>query len=354
VDVLTANGRRIRVLSVAFSGLEEGSGLPQQEAVGSTGCDGWVAPSQADLDNIAGAGFNAVRLAFSWANLEPKPTPSAADGSLRHVYDQRYLAALDDAIDAFTSKGVAVVLDLHQVRWSPAFKDLPVFGHPRGFCQGRGLPDWLYPNGGGLEAMVAAERSFFGGSDPDAVRGMEDTWRFLAGRYASNPLVIGADLLNEPYDLLTAPYPDVSDLSPADLDLAGFYERLGDTVHEVAPTWLLFVEENLSRRTGRFALIRKPDLSNMVLAPHFYQATWDQVGIDRLERYLEKSRTWEVPLWLGESTRYALDPGWASSLTQNLDWYKDREAGWALWSYMPGWFDGSVQPGMVEVVQAGF
>jgi hypothetical protein len=202
--------------------------------------------------------------------------------------------------------------------------------------------------------MVAAERSFFGGSDPDAVQGMEDAWRFLAGRYASNPRVIGADLLNEPYDLLTAPYPNVSDLSPADFDLAGFYEGVGGAVHEVAPTWLLFVEENISRRTGRFALIRKPELANMVLAPHFYQATWDQVGIDRLERYLEKSRTWEVPLWLGETTRFALDLGWASSLTHNLDWYTNQEAGWALWSYQPGWFDGSVQPGMVEVVRGGF
>ena len=124
----------------------------------ATGCDGWVAPSQADADSMADAGFNSVRLAFSWANLEPKPTPPAADGSLRHVYDQRYLAALDDAVHAFTSRGMAVTLDLHQVRWSPAFKDLPVFGHPGASARvaasptgctrtGAGWRRWSLPNG---------------------------------------------------------------------------------------------------------------------------------------------------------------------------------------------------------------
>ena len=92
----------------------------------------------------------------------------------------------------------------------------------------------------------------------------------------------------------------------------------------------------------------------MVLAPHFYQATWDQLGIDRLERYLEKSRTWDVPLWLGESTRFALDPSWASSLTHNLDWYADRRRGGRCGPTNPGGSTGSVQPGMVDVVRGGF
>ena len=348
--VLNAESRRVRVLSVAYSGLE-GSGLPQDEAVSATGCDGWVAPSQADADSMADAGFNSVRLAFSWANLEPKPTPPAADGSLRHVYDQRYLAALDDAVHAFTSRGMAVTRPppgpvVARVQGSAGVRP------PPGLLPGSRPPRLAVPERGRAGAMVAAERSFSSAATRTPCRG----WRMPGGSWpAGTPrLHVGADLLNEPYDLLTAPYPNVSDLSPADLDLAGFYERLGAAVHEVAPTWLRFVEENISRRTGRFALIRKPELANMVLAPHFYQATWDQVGIDRLERYLEKSRTWDVPLWLGETTRFALDPGWASASRTTSTGTPTGTRGGRCGPTSPGWFDGSVQPGMVDVVQGGF
>ena len=56
----------------------------------------------------------------------------------------------------------------------------------------------------------------------------------------------------------------------------------------------------------------------------------------------------------GGDDAFRAGSGVGVSLAHNLDWYTNRDAGWSLWSYQPGWFDGSVQPGMVDVVQGGF
>lgn len=349
--LVDADGSSVRLLAVAYSGLQQGQGLPAVAGTYATGCEGWLEPREEDYDNMAEAGFNAVRLAISWANLEPEPP---VEGS--HDYDDRYLAVLDDAVAELTDRGVAVVLDMHQVRWSPAFHDLEILGSShRVLCQGSGMPAWLYPEGGGQDEMVAAERAFFLGEEPEAEAGLVDAWTFLVDRYADEPLMIGVDILNEPYDLLTAPYPGVDDLGPVDMALTEFYERVGGEIQEHNPDLLLFVEDNISRRSGLFSLTREPELDNFVYAPHFYQETWDEIALDRLVKYHVRAAYWDRPIWLSEMTRFALDEDWAASLASAVAYLKEQGVGWALWSYRPDWFvPGTTQYGIADVLREGF
>jgi hypothetical protein len=349
--IVDSDGATVRLLAVAYSGLEQGQGQPALAGTQETGCEGWVEPREADFDNMADAGFNAVRLAISWANLEPDPPVENA-----HTYDDRYLSVLDDAVAELTGRGLAVVLDMHQVRWSPAFRDLEIFGSSeRVLCQGSGMPAWLYPEGGGQDQMVAAERAFFLGEAPKAEAGLVDAWRFLVDRYSEEPLMVGVDILNEPYDLLTAPYTGVDDLGPVDLGLTEFYERVGGAIQEENPDLLLFVEDNISRRSHLFSLTREPELDNFVYSPHFYQERWDDIALDRLVTYQVRAAYWERPMWISEMTRFVLDEDWDASLASAVEYLKEQGIGWALWSYRPNWFvPGSTQYGIVDVVREGF
>jgi endoglycosylceramidase len=328
-QIVDQGNHPVRLLSAGIAGMDHGTGA----AGGRGACSGWSTPDPTAYATIGAWGFNSVRLAISWANLEP--TPPDAMGV--HRYNQAYLAAVDAIVKAFAAHGVATVLDMHQGRWSPAFRDLTLYSGAT-FCRGAGMPVWLYPNGGGQSQMVAAERSFF--EHPGAgQQGFVDAWTMLAKRYAGNHMVVGADLLNEGYDLLTAPYPGVSGLRPSDLDLKGFYERVGAAVHAANPHLLLIFEENLSRSSNILSLTGKPDLPNAVYSAHFYQNNWAPDGAYRMKVYSRRARSWNLPFWVGEfrtfgyTSHQAPVPGWEGDVAAFTRFCKQNDIGWAVWSY---------------------
>ena len=76
-----------------------------------------------------------MRLNISWADLEP----------VKGHWNKPYLHAIDHAIAGFRHKGIAVILQMYQVGWSPAFLNLTPKHHPTVQPQGVGMPEWLYP-----------------------------------------------------------------------------------------------------------------------------------------------------------------------------------------------------------------
>jgi hypothetical protein len=355
-SILDAEGHPIRLLGVNASGMEVGAGQPQSAVPVPPGCLvagglGWLAPNRAEYDDIAAWGFNSVRVPISWANLEPTPPVMEPDGNLHHSYNQDYLSALDEIVHQFALRGVAVILDMHQQQWSPAFTNIPT---RRGGvqCQGAGMPAWLYPNAA-TEPIAQAKLEFFS-NDRDVQAGLVQAWENVAARYAGNSTVVGADMLNEPFTGGAFP--------PADLQLGAFYARVGAAIRSANPQLLLIFEEGFDIRAGAFALDSPPPFANEVYSFHLYQPNWDPDGLRLIGAFSERALTWGVPLWIGEFDAFGRasngheDPNWQSDTRQMLAYCSTGGIGWAVWNYrgMLAPATGTLKPDLLPVLQQGF
>ena len=149
--------------------------------------------SRPALESLREIGFNLVRLGVIWDGLEPEPG----------VYDEEYLARLEEQVSAYAELGFYVVLDMHQDLYSARYSD----GAPEWATITDGLPEpgevavWS-----DAYMSPAVQRAFnhFWANDPapDGV-GLQDhfaaCWRVLAERLGDRPEVLGYDLLNEPF-----------------------------------------------------------------------------------------------------------------------------------------------------------
>jgi endoglycosylceramidase len=334
-----------------------GAGLPSKESLAQTGCQGWQAPGAGEYRAVAGLGFNSVRLAVSWANLEPVP-PATVGGRIVHRYNQPYLQVLDNIIRSYGEVGVAVVLDMQQYKWSPAFKDITT---KRGtHCQGSGMPTWLYPNALSESYLQAkcdfwADRAEFGSPLTSPQSGFVDLWRFLAHRYASDDTVVAADVLNEPYAV--GPCKD-----PSTLNLNAFYERVGAAIRSVNPDIVLIFEDSQYNPSGRYALTGPPTFANKVYSFHLYTPNWEPLGKAMARVYLARAKRFDMPIWIGEFNRFgqpdAAPPDWPEQLQEMLRFCKSNEIGWNYWAYRG--VDPLVDPGtdtprvpLVPTLQSG-
>ena len=141
-------------------------------------------------------GFNLIRLAVQWANLEPQPG----------VYSETYLASIDAIFRLAEQYGVYILLDMHQDLYSGF----------NGIGGGDGAPDWACMKDGYIPKpykFVWAEAYVFGkwvhrcfdhfwNNDAVDGKGLQDRyadlWQMLAKRYGDSPALFGYDLLNEP------------------------------------------------------------------------------------------------------------------------------------------------------------
>src|SRR6202011_3072553 len=112
-------------------------------------------PTLTEAAELAAWGFNTVRLPISWANLEEMAPTVSANGAPVHRYNTDYLKSLYTVVNQLTGQGLAVILSMHQVDWSPWFERGP--GAPQlvdpnemqidlggGLMHGLGMPKWLY------------------------------------------------------------------------------------------------------------------------------------------------------------------------------------------------------------------
>jgi endoglycosylceramidase len=147
-----------------------------------------------DAAFLASEGYDTVRLGVIYKAVEPAPG----------VYDDAYLARIENTVDQLGRHGIVSLLDFHQDMYNERF-------------QGEGWPDWAVQddglpnqpqNGfpGNYLAMPALQHAFdhFWANDPGPGGvGLQDryaaAWRHVAERFASNHYVLGYDLLNEPW-----------------------------------------------------------------------------------------------------------------------------------------------------------
>jgi endoglycosylceramidase len=224
-------------------------------------------------------GFNMIRLGTMWPGVAPAPG----------VINRTYLSAVQSIVASAANSGIYVLLDLHQDLMSPFF------------C-GEGAPDYLVQPAGGLAEFPlpvrlpykgrpypTAEECFsrgFGDYYPAAAvgksfqqlyenaNGFQDAllqfWVTVASYFASNPLVLGYELLNEPwagdiYDHPNQLFPGVTDAKW----LAPMYSRLMRAIRSVDSKHMIFFEPMVMGASSGFTAVPAND-SNAVYAYHIY------------------------------------------------------------------------------------
>lgn len=147
----------------------------------------------ADFAAIRRWGMNCVRLGILWDGLEPEP------GRI----DTRYLERIAGLVQAAKAQGLLVLLDMHQDLYSVKFSD----GAPAWATLDEGKPHtagavWSDAYYASEAVQTALDRFWANSPAPDGV-GLQDhyarIWRKVAERFASEPAVLGYDLMNEPF-----------------------------------------------------------------------------------------------------------------------------------------------------------
>lgn len=326
-------------------------------------CKRWTSPpTPISPDQIDDWGFNVVRIPVNWDILEPDPPKISADGKELHHWNSDYVSALDRAVTGLGKRHIAVILDMHQYLWSSIFK--LINSADGAGCAGSGIPAWIYGSRHFTD-FQQARCDFFTQKNnsglPFAPQSeFINVWIFLAGRYKDNSTVIAMDIINEPWAA-------VGKCSPGQLNLDDFYLKVGRAIRNVNPNVALILEDSQDYGNGDFALKNLP-LNNSIYSFHLYTGNWTPDGEKRLNRYLTRARSWNVPLFVGEFDAFGatdnsppvpFTPELEGELEQMMSYSKENRVNWALWSYsgmqsllIPGTYEPKKE--LLTVLQKGF
>jgi endoglucanase len=233
--------------------------------------------TEADIERIAAEGFDHVRLPINSRVIMD------SDG----VILARGLELIDRTIDWCRAHGLWVVLDLHGApggQTGTNIDDSP-----------RGRPE-LFENDTYRAQTVAL-------------------WRFLAQRYATETVVAGYDLLNEP---LPNQWQDLY----ADR-LVAVYREITAAIREVDADHLIIYEgTHWANNWSIFTEVWDP---NSMLQFHKYWSAPDRPSI---EGFLATGRRLGLPIYMGEGGENNLD--WLQTAFQLWD---DLDISWNFWPW---------------------
>ena len=189
-NIVDAAGRTVTITGVNWFGFETSTFAPHGL---------WARSYKSMLDQIAASGFNAIRLPYSNALFRPGNTANGINYTLNpDLKGLRGLALMDKIVDAATHRGLMIILDQHR------------------------------PDASGQSPLPSAgmlsEQQWIG------------DWAMLARHYRSNPLIIGADLHNEPNG------PATWGTGSPQTDWRLMAQKAGNAVLAANPSWLIFVE----------------------------------------------------------------------------------------------------------------
>jgi Endoglucanase len=232
--------------------------------------------SDVDLAEIAGAGFDHVRLPLSWRLLITVDGTVIEDGFVQ----------LDRFVDSCERHGLGVVLDLHAAPGGQTGTNID---------DSAGLPELFFD---------AHWRNL-------TVR----LWRAIAERYAHSTTVLAYDLLNEPL-----PHHWADDFGD---ELMELYQDLTAAVREVDRDHLLMYEG--TRWATDFSGFTSRLDDNSALQFHKYWSRPDQAS---LSHFLDVAGRLDVPLYMGEGGENTLDWNVAA-----VALYERLGISWSTWPY---------------------
>lgn len=290
-------GRRVRLTGVNWNGAHEENMIPYGLNYHSP---------EVISQRLVELGLNSVRLTYADELVRDDPVPDPAQiAGWPEAASMTSMEVFDGVVQALTDAGLLVILNNHM--------------SDAGWCcnddDGNGL--WYNPR--------FSEQEWI------------DHWVALAQRYADNPLVIGADLRNEPRQ--GALWSATAD--PA-FDWPSAAEKCAAAVHQVRPDWLIFVE-GVNYAAKLLGVQERPVVltvpNKLVYSVHDYP--WFSPNLmPTPELYLEVvdgiwgfllSPPYEVPVWIGEfgicNDCWATD-AWVGKFDNMV---RQREMDWSLW-----------------------
>jgi endoglycosylceramidase len=278
---------------------------------------------------LADRGLNVVRLLVIWEAIEP------AKGE----FDQVYLDMIESRVEWFTSRGIYVLVDMHQDLFGPKFGG---DGAPLWATLDHGIPfdpppgDWFLKYG---EAAVKQSfQSFW-----DNEEGIRDhfilAWQEVAKRFADNPMVVGYDIINEPYignwEVMQIPQFEAEVLTP-------FYAIVAQGIREVDENHIIFVEPTASKGLGIKGGIGPIGDDKVAYAAHYYHPTMDMLQFysDSKENMAElfnqiREEAYAVggPPFLGEFGFYAGFEGGELYAEHQTEVMEELNFSHSIWSF---------------------
>jgi aryl-phospho-beta-D-glucosidase BglC (GH1 family) len=286
------------LVGINLSGAEFGS-------VGGTYGTDYIYPGKESIDYYASKGMDVIRLPFLWERVQP-----TKDGPL----DTEELARIDQVVDYATSKGLKVVLDVHNYGWAY----------------------------GSLVGSAALPNASFA-----------DLWGKLATHFKGNTNVMFG-LMNEPHDQSAAQWIESANAAIGAIRRAGATQQIlvPGTYWSGAHSW---VSSGNSTVVGGGVV---DPLHNFVFEVHQYldsdssgtspNVVSPTVGVERLTEITNWARSTGNKLFLGEfgaaqdsASLTALD-NMMAYMQQNADVWSDA----TYWGGGPWWgeYMFSVEP----------
>jgi endoglucanase len=265
------------------------------------------------VDEVRSMGFNAVRLAWSNQMLESNPVvPDDALTANPGLEGEHAMQIFDRVVHALTGDGIMVILDDHSsnAEWCCSLDDGNMLWYNAEYPESSWISDW----------------------------------KSMAARYRDDPLVVGADLRDEPRGPATWGGPAATDWHAA-------AERGGDAVLSVNPRLLILVEgvDFAADLSGVRTLPVELDVPHRVVYEAHDYGWYDDAANSYVGWFEEVYPMWAYlvtgpdpqPLLIGEfgtcttastcvdSTSPADYGSWFQDLTTFL---AQHQVGWAYWA----------------------
>jgi endoglucanase len=307
--IVDVKGREVILTGVNWFGLETDAYAPHGL---------WSRSWQSMLDQMVKAGFNTIRLPYTNQLFDKSSVPGKAIDYTKNpdLKGKQGLELMDTIVKGATDRGLMVLLDRHR-------------------------------------PTAQAQSELWYTQDVSEQRWIDD-WTMLANHYRDNPLVIGADLHNEPRGQAT--WGDGNEKT--DWRLAA--ERAGNAILKANPNWLIVVEGvervgddgywwggNLMGAKDHGVRLTEPDklvYSAHDYGPGVYRQNWfltkdfpmNMPGLWKKHwSYLKKDNT--APVLLGEFGGRSVDPTDLEGMWQRalFSYLKDQGISYTYWSWNP-------------------
>ncbi len=317
-----------------------------------------------DIEKLKSWGFNIVRLGIMWPGLHHEPDKT----------NTTYLNLIEGIVNRLAARGIYTLLDLHQDVASRYFcgEGIPEYFF-KGMVQTQKFPapvsDPYETDANGFPSLQTCLKMdnfanyYFAYSVNDAFEGvyklgsemnqaLNRFWREVAERFASNPGVVGYDLMNEP--IVGHRYKDVWNFfnpfgSAAHNLMEPLYEQLHQTIRRVDDLHILFFETALNHVIFKSGLSQGPGgkayLDRQAYSQHLYcgivtpsgcpKSQWLCNFVENLLLYFKMAETHKLGCGtlLTEFGALCEEDGCIEDLHRVLSKAEQAHMGWAYWQY---------------------
>ncbi|MHA3020697.1 cellulase family glycosylhydrolase [Mycobacterium sp. BMJ-28] len=279
-----------------------------------------------DAAFLAANGFNVVRVGVDWSRLQPHPG----------VYDDAYLASIQQTVQTLSDHGIVTLLDMHQnvgPDWATG-GPLPPSKLP--------FPISLFFD----PAQNHALDMFWKNQDASNGVGLQNNYaqmmQHLAGYFNGNPGVLGIEIMNEPLpgnqtlpSIFGSGYFEGQQLTP-------FYNQVAAAIRSVNTTATIFYEPSFLATAMVPIRLGTVNDSNSVFSFHNYAyVNLGPLGVLPFVRTIENNaakyaRAHGIPAFMTEFGSSINQ----SSINRTVTPADHDLIGWTEWSYSNTGFGG--------------